>query len=1769
MCNKSPHPQSKPNSVPTFAAPPSLQKVHNYDVLIKEKLSSDYGINDIVSYVARREICVFQLKSEFADPTAASIPEGSTADPTMAPSTVGFNQLKDAIDNIINDNKLRLKLISATIVDADTIFNGSRHPPVVQQLQKRPIGIVYLSFLRAIKCFIIHKLSNWHSLFEGNTHGLSLDMVPFGNQLLTSSTIHTVAVSDDSDVSAPKRKRKLFAYSILKVNPSLNMRNDLMVNLATSRKLFYKLSDFLSIRCGCNAELLDRKKNFVVYMCPSGVRCSFAINGSFCNSICDEPPSSDVLSALLQTYANIDLVQDMATQPLQARKWVKLMPSLSHVNGMTERVATFIDSGSNKDRFIVWPIELCFIQFSTDAKVRPEDTTYEMNYPLQLTCQFMDLMEDLEKEKKGIKEESPVFDPHAKLESIKLEGISPEKIQNTEVDQPSGGVSSFSAAPAPSPAAVVLGEPTVESTPMPGTPSTFISPEEYKEKEKVEEDEDDWNELFGDNDEEGNDDEKSAENHKELEKNYVHDVTDTDTKPVITDDARDAASKSIPTSISSQHSSSQVEVSPPLSHKEDSSPVALSPRTSPLYADPGAPEPIPFPIFAAPETPESQVESQNEDTKRSDTGLSTPIESGRSIFAPLNFNPLIEKNIDSKYSSGGKFFVKSNEKTDGSDFGTNSAATSDSVPSFLRSSPSSARKRKFEDDKEDLISDSDEIDSSAVESFEESEEEVSDVKKSGSSPNHDKSVTDNKNASRLGRGPGPRGIRRGGNNDDEGEENDDEGGDGDDDDDDSEMDDFSDSDLSVTALSTDLVTNNEIKGSGLLASPIMPQAALFGRTSQDASNWIFWILRGPATYTVPSHFLAGKRLSLPKSRLASVIPILQEFLLYSQHDLESRELNSLIQRRDCPAMPDFDVEFVLQKVFPGVQRTHLVDMLDASPIDPEEREKKAEPFECLFGINPPDQLGEYFKPEVSKQMEYDDPTFSAATPMGQHSQQPTPQPRHAAVRKVSKGMAVSPESMFIIPPTVLNLRRLGEEIKINEASVPFWKPLNLQVLHQKKNFQVLFVVPKPSNDFFRHCLDRFLDTLIQSYQTCGLGKISKAADTGLMEIEASTDSRDSYWAKVMEDLISSAPNLQQQIMGDMHHTEKMHLLVLFATPFRDLVSLLQMSTICAEFNSRLILKSISVKEENGRKKRRKAESLQVVRLPIALFYKAVSLDTFYPNSDAHLSFTSTEDLIRISLNLYNLCPDGITLKDRKPFGTIAQEMTPKINFRLTKSPIAKNLIEDELFLHVCYERSVDRRWCVASWTDQYGSINYVKSWWIDPESEYENFAQVADDLFRVTLKYVDNHHGKVCVVLARLNNMIPDDELSEWKRLSLKNDKLGLIVLTVEMESSSLILSNNVSPDFLKKRLLGQALAPANLQGMTPSFGMTPGVGNTPDISSMTPLGGYITTSASHNVAVRHSPETPYYDFGSPLDASHYHQNQNQHLQSLIDRANGFGGPPTPLAKSSVAGTSSVVAAPSFPATTAGYYANVATPGNVGASSIPNTQGATVSSSPLDPVILDIARECYGLVFQVSQPLSQQSIRLPLRTGFLVNSGSGACKNRILEVNLLSHQSGINSSELFKKILIQFKNLSVSSSYYDVLPAKRRCGNVEPKDNVIDDEDELFVEDDAVSSVAPTSVDANQSSGSSSAEKTGDPRISQQQQPQFQSQQKSQRNSQQAQMQQQQQYHQYYRQQKKKKSSRAIREEEGLFDYDKQTVIPPHISSVRKMLDFLVQINMK
>ncbi|GMF61204.1 unnamed protein product [[Candida] boidinii] len=172
--------------------------IYSYESLIKSKLAAKYKIKNVITYIAKKEICLYQIEAK--DPST-NINEQGVVDELLE-----FKKLKTSIDEIISDNGLFLKLVSANRFNSDTVFRQANPAnPVstqvsgnsndqqqqqqqqqqqIQQFNPRSTSIVHLSFLRAIKKFLYKKLTGYKNL-----DSYSVEILPFGNHLIVSSAI--------------------------------------------------------------------------------------------------------------------------------------------------------------------------------------------------------------------------------------------------------------------------------------------------------------------------------------------------------------------------------------------------------------------------------------------------------------------------------------------------------------------------------------------------------------------------------------------------------------------------------------------------------------------------------------------------------------------------------------------------------------------------------------------------------------------------------------------------------------------------------------------------------------------------------------------------------------------------------------------------------------------------------------------------------------------------------------------------------------------------------------------------------------------------------------------------------------------------------------------------------------------------------------------------------------------------------------------------------------------------------------------------------------------------------------------------------------------------------------------------------------------------------------------------------------------------------------------------------------------------------------------
>lgn len=480
-------------------------------------------------------------------------------------------------------------------------------------------------------------------------------------------------------ISLENTKKK----QILQLEPHLFENGDLAVTIST------KCLGLIPLTVDHIDEAFLRRH--ALYLAPSGIR--MYLSSSTKQKCLTQPPkNAEILLMTLYVSHGIKLLDKKDLQ------WVKLIPHLGHLNGHTPSIASYMDPPTDI-RTIVWPLDLCFAQPALDA-----DDRKASNLSCQKLNDAFDIIEDFIQLKQTSAYRTPSSSGGAMGTTLGTNALSSgggytEQFQHyyknatgsatsnsipsinehpnlkgsprdlsptySSFDKPLYGstehfgtgvylttpninendfidrralMNDLELSPLKSDIAPnlkrVLKEPnSTSNNTTPNRPVSSTNTDEGISDSVVEK------ELFGDDDEEeedlfGESNNSSGGGNKSKsmtpEKNGSDEITEdmfgmsddedgnrhinAENDMYFLDDGTNLMSAS--TSKRSNMKRKYLDI--PMEE------MTLS--NSPLYTDPGAPLPI-----------------------------ETPRDRRKSVFAPLNFNPIIENNVDNKYKNGGKF----------------------------------------------------------------------------------------------------------------------------------------------------------------------------------------------------------------------------------------------------------------------------------------------------------------------------------------------------------------------------------------------------------------------------------------------------------------------------------------------------------------------------------------------------------------------------------------------------------------------------------------------------------------------------------------------------------------------------------------------------------------------------------------------------------------------------------------------------------------------------------------------------------------------------------------------------------------------------------------------------------------------------------------------------------------------------------------------------------------------------------------------------------
>lgn len=148
--------------------------------------------------------------------------------------------------------------------------------------------------------------------------------------------------------------------------------------------------------------------------------------------------------------------------------------------------------------------------------------------------------------------------------------------------------------------------------------------------------------------------------------------------------------------------------------------------------------------------------------------------------------------------------------------------------------------------------------------------------------------------------------------------------------------------------------------------------------------------------------------------------------------------------------------------------------------------------------------------------------------------------------------------------------------------------------------------------------------------------------------------------------------------------------------------------------------------------------------------------------------TAVDAYSNLCMGIYNILPP----KSVK-FTSIAHKLPERVLFRTQQQNNGSTAIHYDALIHLAYARSVDKAWVFAAFSDSRGNENMVKTWYVGTSKS--KFDEACNEIWSLALQLSFKKYGKICLILTRLNGVLPDDELMNWRRLSGRNLHLAVV----------------------------------------------------------------------------------------------------------------------------------------------------------------------------------------------------------------------------------------------------------------------------------------------------------------------------------------------------------------------------------------------------------
>ena len=323
--------------------------------------------------------------------------------------------------------------------------------------------------------------------------------------------------------------------------------------------------------------------------------------------------------------------------------------------------------------------------------------------------------------------------------------------------------------------------------------------------------------------------------------------------------------------------------------------------------------------------------------------------------------------------------------------------------------------------------------------------------------------------------------------------------------------------------------------------------------------------------------------------------------------------------------------------------------------------------------------------------------------------------RLADLIKTGDEMSELSDLLYELDGSTIGIRRMGTMTDISSSATPFWEELSLGPRSGPKDLNAFCIFPK--KDYLVRPTKTFLEMMKGAYQACNLGRHihdgpESAYPHGLVPFSTNGD-------RITKDVGASLAKFAKYLAGLRLRDGNFIIYMLNTSDERAIPDM------CSAFSDLFQAYRSALEDEN-------------LKNPNDLVLQIVPSSMVFASD--RLVVPSPTEYKKFAFQVYDRC-GPVSSNGQEPQGPyvcapaicLSKPVPKAIDFKLVSDP-SWALLDAGDCLHLAYKWETGQQWLAASWTNNFGTLQWSAAYWLSKDDDAQkSFAHAATTMLETTM----------------------------------------------------------------------------------------------------------------------------------------------------------------------------------------------------------------------------------------------------------------------------------------------------------------------------------------------------------------------------------------------------------------------------------------------------